>query len=127
MEENMKEKEKLIKENRIDIITNLLLMLDIDEVRVFYPNKNNLTSEKTFRKNICELINYMYELASKLNIAESNAKLYEKFYNQRLKNSILISEIEEKIKDLKENDNGDDYSLINVINILQELSKNKTE
>ena len=29
--------------------------------------------------------------------------------------------IKEKIKDLKENDNGDDYSLINVINILQEL------
>ena len=29
--------------------------------------------------------------------------------------------IKEKIKDLKENDNGDDYSLINVINILKEL------
>lgn len=37
------------------------------------------------------------------------------------KNSITKSKIKEKIKDLKENNNGDDYNLTNVIMILQEL------
>ena len=37
------------------------------------------------------------------------------------KRNISKDEIREKIKDLQENNNGDDYNLANVVNILKEL------
>ena len=67
-----------------------------------------------------------------LNLIEKQSKEIEelKTINQMQKYRIevidereLISKdkIKAKIEDLKENNNGDDYSLINVINILQSL------
>jgi len=125
MEEEFKEEKtnKLIDNNIPETITKLLITLDIDSVSIIYPNKDSITSEKIFRKNLVILINYMYELATRLSYEESQARLYKNFYERRIENSILISKIDEKIQDLQENSNGDDYSLINVINILKDLSK----
>lgn len=84
-------KDKLIKENKQDAVTNLLLMLDIDNVQIIYPNKDSLTSEKIFRQNICDIITYMYELASLIDNLKSSAKITQK----------IISIKEEKIKQLE--------------------------
>jgi hypothetical protein len=46
---------------------------------------------------------------------------YKKLAGSYQANSISKDKIRTKIKDLKENNNGDDYSLINVINILKDL------
>ena len=43
----------------------------------------------------------------------------------RAMNSTIKDKIREKIKNLKENNNGDDYSITNVIMILKELLKEK--
>lgn len=52
---------------------------------------------------------------------------YETYYKLYWEESVANSIIEEKIEDLRVNNNGDDYSLTNVIMILQELLDGKEE
>ena len=48
-------------------------------------------------------------------------KAYDYINKLEKKNKQLKDKIKDTIKDLQENNNGDDYSLINVINILKSL------
>ena len=52
---------------------------------------------------------------------------WETYFNLYWNESVANATIEEKIEDLKANNNGDDYSLTNVIMILQELLDGKEE
>ncbi len=50
-----------------------------------------------------------------------------KYRNKANKYDSLVKMIKDKIEDLKENNNGDDYTLTNVVMILQELLKEVEE
>lgn len=80
-ESKYSKKEKELKE-RADKIIYLLTALDLDNVEFIYRNKNHITNEELFRKNICELINYMFELSDKLKCAEQNVEIYKMFYEK---------------------------------------------
>lgn len=104
---------KLIHNNIQDTITKLFIALDLDNISMLYPNNDSLTSEKIFRRNICILINYMYELANKLEQEEMSSRLYEECYRSvldRNKGAITQNKLKEildkyrfcKIKKLKD-------------------------
>ena len=95
-----------------------------DLIEELYNKIDNL--EKINSEQALEIARLNNEL--ELNDIEYNTNItwwQNRFNAVERDNRELKNKIKNKIKDLEENNNGDDYSLINVINILKNLLGDK--
>ena len=91
-------------------------MLEFEQTNAIYMVLKLIENQQ---KEIEELKQQNFNFVQEKMINKNSTQPLSNFYDYY--DVIPKTKIEEKIEDLKTNNNGDDYSVINVINILKDL------